>query len=353
MRLSKIKNLNFIFIIFFIFAFLVCNRTYANSTTAQQLGFPYSINFSDSEINFLKKLDPATLQKLIQVANLLLKNQNTAANTLANSITASSSKLTSNTNPNTPPTAPQSSYLPFTAKSPETQSFGSNGYTAADYNQAAQAAQAYQGQIGAPIDPRQVDLSKLPADTTNNCKPTLGVQGNIGNVSGKLKFDMTCLCIAFGGQKIKNEGTTRSGTCRSGDQHSCGRAIDISTNQYSDKAKNAMLIVNLIAMGYNIGSYQSGFTSYHADHQPISEDTRWKTWSGVAHTNYAGGNQRPYIEEVRDALLIIGKPANSSAEFRSKYGNFPKSEMMKLAAQAVNEKGNDMMKSCIKDTLTP
>jgi hypothetical protein len=108
-----------------------------------------------------------------------------------------------------------------------------------------------------------------------------------------------------------------------------------------------MLITTLIALGYNIGSYQSGFTSFHADHENAG---KWKTWSGVAHTNYAGANQRPYIEEVRDALILIGKPANSSAEFRYTYGNYAKVNMMQEAARVVNEKGNDAMKQCIKNT---
>jgi hypothetical protein len=231
----------------------------------------------------------------------------------------------------------------------QNESMDQNGYTRADYAAAASAANEYQSQIGPAIDPRQVDFSKLPPDANGTCSE-FGVVGNIGNVSAKLKFDMACICRAFGGKNIAHEGTTRNGTCRSGDQHSCGKAIDIKTNQYGDKAKNAMLVTVLIALGYNIGSYQAGFTSFHADHQ--SDDPKWKTWSGVAHTNYAGANQRPYIQEVRDALVMIGKLVNSSAEFRLKYGSYNRNLMRQDAARVVEEKGSDAMKQCIKNTMS-
>jgi hypothetical protein len=96
--------------------------------------------------------------------------------------------------------------------------------------------------------------------------------------------------------------------------------------------------------GYNIGSYHPGFGSFHADKE---NSNKWKTWSGVAHTNYQGGYARNYYQMIQDALNLIGTPAISAAQFRNTYGNPPITAMAQKARSYIQKNGNEALNKCI------
>jgi hypothetical protein len=175
------------------------------------------------------------------------------------------------------------------------------------------------------------DFGSGTADCSGN-----GIINKAANIAilDTVKFDTARLCTAFG-KKITVVDAVRS--CSGPSRHCFREAIDFEINGYGGREQQAMLIVSLIALGYNIGSYENNFP-LHADSEKSSY---WKTWSRWAHKN--GQAPLPYQQQVVDALNIIGMPARSAHEFRSKYGKPSKQSMMQKAQSAIKSSGNQKL----------
>jgi hypothetical protein len=334
-----------IFGLFIISIFFVFQEAYSQTaqTTPSNI-FPYEINFTESEIKLLKTLDPETLQKLVQVAKLIKeKNLEKASSTTA--IAGSTVQMFSDTySPQTPfynsdtgkyqslqPTSSGSSN-PFLGNSPTSNNNNnSNPYLSLQNNPYAGSPQSQYFNGGVQSNPNggydsslqtlnPADMKDLPklGSGGENCQSNFGVNGNMNGTTNRLRFDTNRLCVAFG-KRLKVVDAKRG--CGGPSRHCLGEAIDFDEKVFGDRKQQAIAIVAFISLGYNIGSYEKNFP-LHADHE---EASKWKTWSRWAHTN--GQAALPYADAVRDALSLIGMPANSAAEFRSKYGNPPKSTM--------------------------
>lgn len=175
------------------------------------------------------------------------------------------------------------------------------------------------------------DFGAGTADCSGN-----GIINKAANIAilDTVKFDTARLCTAFG-KKITIVDAVRN--CSGPSRHCFREAIDFEINGYGGREQQAMLIVSLIALGYNIGSYENNFP-LHADSEKSSY---WKTWSRWAHKN--GQAPLPYQQQVVDALNIIGMPARSASEFRSKYGKPSKQSMMQKAQSAIRTSGNQKL----------
>lgn len=179
------------------------------------------------------------------------------------------------------------------------------------------------------------DLPKLGAGG-ENCGG-IGAYGSLSPaVTARVKFDLNRICNAFG-KRIKIIDSKRS--CGGPSRHCFGEAVDYEVKTYGDRQQQALLVVAFIALGYNLGSYERGFP-LHADHE---EARYWKTWSRWAQIN--GRAALPYELAARDALSLIGLPANSANEFRAKYGHPPKQAVSQRALQYLQSVyGNDAAK---------
>jgi hypothetical protein len=301
-----------------------------STTSAQQVNFPYKINFTESELKLINSLDPLTKQKLLKVAELTYqKSTSVNAAPTTNTTATTYSNTYSTTTPYYNPSTGQYQSSP----APQTQQanpyLGNNPYQNSPYERYyAQNQQQYPNSPTGgydnnfqPLDTKNLgDLPKLGSGG-QNCTNNFGVDGSLNGTSPRVKFDTNRICVAFG-RRIKVVSAFRGGTCHSGSQHSCGTAVDYEVKTYGDRKQQALLVVAWIALGYNIGSYERGFP-LHADHE---NSGAWKTWSRWAHTN--GKAPLPYEDAVRDALSLIEMPANSASEFRSKYGYATKATMI-------------------------
>ncbi len=322
-------------VIFFLFIyFLFFSKTQA---AVNLLDFPFKIFFSDKEIQFLRKQDDTVILKLVRFANLIYKTPTSTVGT-----TTSSNKNQINTNS-------LSSLLNPTQK-PNSQNpnrppdhTGASGLNDGDPSSNPNFNPNNAPQNGPTVSPltrdTATDFSQLPPAPAGSC-PNFGVSGNMGNIISKIKFDTNCLCIAFGGQ-LKVVSGHRPGDPRN---HGQGLAIDIAENNFRDRTKDSMLVIALIALQYNIGSYHPGFGSFHADRE---NSGKWKTWSGVAGTDYGGIHSRNYYQMIQDALNLIGTPAVSSAQFRGTYGSPAQTQMAGKARDYIQANGNEALKKCL------
>ncbi len=308
-----------------------------------------TIQFGGQDILFLKSLSSTSIQKLV---NTVVFVKTKEAQNKANEAAASS---TASTTPVRPP-IPQipQSFLgqllsPYGGSSqPRPPAYsGASGLNDSDpsSNPSFRPSSAPQdGPARRPLTSSEMaNFSELPPAPAGSC-PNFGVNGNMNNIIPKIKFDTNCLCIAFGGQ-IKMVSGHRPGDPRN---HGQGLAIDIAENNYKDRQKDALFVVALIGLNYNIGSYHPGFGSFHADRE---NSGRWKTWSGVAHTNYSGSYARNYYQQVQDALNLIGMPAQSAAQFRSTYGNPSQASMSAKAKSYIESNGSDTLKKCLQGSV--
>lgn len=300
---------------------------------AQEINFPYKINFTESEIKLINTLDPLTKQKLLKIAELTYQksiNVNTAATTNTGATTYSNTYSTTTPYYNPSTGQYQSSPVPQTQQT--NPYLGNNPYQNSPFEKYyAQNQQQYPNSPTGgydnnfqPLDTKNLgDLPKLGSGG-QNCTNNYGVDGNLNGTSPRVKFDTNRICVAFG-RRIKVVSAKRDQPCSSGSQHGCGTAVDYEVKTYGDRKQQALLVVAWIALGYNIGSYERAFP-LHADHE---NSGAWKTWSRWAHTN--GKAPLPYEDAVKDALSLIEMPANSASEFRSKYGYATKATMVAKA----------------------
>ncbi len=181
-----------------------------------------------------------------------------------------------------------------------------------------------------------------PVNTDSNCEPfgVINKASNI-NIRPEVKYDLARICSAFGRKLVVVDAVranqTFSNPCQPPSRHLSAEAIDFEIDNYGTRQDQAMLLVALIGLGYNIGSYQKNFP-LHADR---GQCPHWQTWSKIARS--APSQYIPYQQQVVDALNIIGKPARSSGEFTSLYGKFPRSEMVKAAKKAIQKTGNQKL----------
>lgn len=179
------------------------------------------------------------------------------------------------------------------------------------------------------------NLPKLGVGGEDADCSNFGVSGNMNGTTAILRFDTARLCRMFG-RKIKVIDAKRS--CSNSSRHCLGEAMDYEIRAFGDRKTQALLVIALIGLGYNTASYTYNFP-LHSDHE---RSGKWKTWSGVTGTNYRGTNSRPYDIAIRDALHLIGKPANSASEFRSKYGNPTKNEMSERSLKYLKQFGGEL-----------
>jgi hypothetical protein len=357
MTFSKhiLSSFSLIFMVFIVF-----NTSYAevfnynnffhntNEKNIDSQSFPYKVNFTESETKKFDSLPLEIRKKILDYATQLYTNsvkqaqltESSASPTNKDSLKnqPQANSLAKLLSPFSKPNTAQSSQVPPPAHS------GASGLNDTD----PRSNPNYNPQY-APQDPpfsRQplgnndmVDFSKLPPAPPGSC-PNYGVRGNMNGIKAKIRLDTNCLCIALGGQLNVVSGY-RKGDPRN---HGQGLAIDIAENNFRNPQKDAMLVVALIALGYNIGSYHPGFGSFHADKE---NSNKWKTWSGVAHTNYQGGYARNYYQMIQDALNLIGTPAISAAQFRNTYGNPPITAMAQKARSYIQKNGNEALNKCI------
>lgn len=333
--------LRFFSIFLFVFNFSFAQSTDSSFSIRTDRGntitFPYKINFTDAELKLLKSLDGVTLQKLTELAKLVQSQKKQSLYSVPTTTTPifntqaipqilkQISPTNSSNSQNKPASYSGASGLNDTDP---------NSNPNFNPNNAPRDIQSL-----SPIDDSSVDFSKLPEGDNSRCG-NFGVRGNMNNINNKVKFDTSCLCLAFGGPITMVSGF-RNGDPRN---HGRGLAIDIKENNYGNREKDAMFVVMLIALRYNVGSYHPGFGSFHADRANVN---RWQTWSGVAHTNYQGGYARNYYQQIQDALKLIGKPAVSAAQLTA-IGR-PTTDQISAAATAVIEaKGSETMKKCLK-----
>lgn len=333
----------FVYTLFFfspLFIFAQTTGGYTiNLNNGRSVAFPYQIKFTQGEINILNSLSDSDLKKLVQIATQVFnQNKTTSANVNQNS----------QNNQSTTPSSPQTlKPIPLSntsiSKNKPADYSGASGLNDGDPNSNPNFNPNYAPRdtvSQTPLDNSSVDFSKLPEGDNSRCG-NFGVRGNMNNVINKVKFDTNCLCLAFGGPITMVSGF-RNGDPRN---HGKGLAIDIKENNYGNREKDAMFIVMLLALRYNIGSYHPGFGSFHADRASVN---RWQTWSGVAHTNYQGGYARNYYQQIQDALSLVGKPAVSAGQFTSSYGRPSTDEMSKAASAVIEAKGSETMKKCLK-----
>jgi len=281
---------------------------------AQEVNFPYKINFTASELKLLNTLDLESKKKLIQIAELVQKK---------NTQTVSNTQTTSNSANPYISTTTAASQNPYIANNPY-QNSPFEKYYAQNQQQYPNSPTGGYDNNFQPLDTKNLgELPKLGSGG-QNCTNNFGVDGSLNGTSPRVKFDTNRICVAFG-RRIKVVSAKRPQPCSSGSQHGCGTAVDYEVKTYGDRKQQALLVVAWIALGYNIGSYERAFP-LHADHE---NSGAWKTWSRWAHTN--GKASLPYEDAVKDALSLIEMPANSASEFRSKYGYVTKATMIAKA----------------------
>lgn len=335
---------------------------YGRFFNEDNFGLPYKVNFSDNEKTFLTKLDPTTLEKIRKIAEAVFTKNTSGTENGFNVPTKSESVPTTQVQSTQQTPANSLSRFLNSVIKPVSQSrpinippaySGLSGLTDSELvsNPNFNPANAPQDSPipYTPMNREDVaNFSKLPEAPSGNCT-NFGIKGDSNKIIDQVKVDTNCLCIAFGGQ-LKVVSGFRNGDPRN---HGKGLAIDIEENNYKNKQKDAMLITAFIALGYNVGSYHPNFGSFHVDRESSHKCGAttpyicWKTWSGVAHTDYSGSNSRNYYQMVQDSLNIIGKPAISSKQFRGTYGSPSKKEMMERAQAVILKSGNEALKKCM------
>jgi hypothetical protein len=332
------KVLTFLFTLFCFFPFLTFAISEITNKNGDTVTFPFDIPFSEEEIIALKKLKTEDLLKLVKVAEVLKSKNASSTETklslpdlqTSNTPTSQTPYFNSETGQyqNKPPTQKTSNQQPIQNQNPFLPQ--NNPYQDTPFQKYfADSQQAYGGSPTGGYDTSlqtlsREDMKDLPklGSGGENCQSNFGVNGNMSGTTARVRFDTNRLCVAFG-KRIKVIDAKRG--CGGPSRHCFGEAIDYEVKSYGDRKQQALLVVAFIALGYNIGSYEKGFP-IHSDHE---EAGKWKTWSRWAHTN--GQAPLPYEDAVRDALSLIGMPANSALEFRSKYGNPPKTLMIQKA----------------------
>jgi hypothetical protein len=189
-----------------------------------------------------------------------------------------------------------------------------------------------------PVNPKDYEgypaLGNSNADCGNN-----GLTKGGSGLQSKLLSDSAFLCKLFG-KKLSFADGKRSGPCGSpGARHNCGEALDFNVEYVGDKKRQALLVLGFMSLGYNVASYEGNFP-LHADFYNYQScggvrppnGSCWGSWSRWAHTN--GKAKLPYHPAIKDALILIGLPANSAQEFHSSYAGKGISSKSNIQAKA-------------------
>jgi hypothetical protein len=195
------------------------------------------------------------------------------------------------------------------------------------------------------------DLKNLPdlGEGNADCSNGFGVNrkgGNFNGVASAIKFDTTRICKALGERIAIISGQDSRGNAS---YHPVGLAIDIGhTSGVNSNKKEVLRVLSLISLGYNIGSYQPGWGSFHADIGKRDDlNSAWMTWS--KSSTYADKTQYPYHPSIRDALKIMGINANYAHEIR---GKFKRGEMMQKATNVIKNLNNGNLNNLLAKPQT-
>lgn len=333
-----------------------------------------TIKFSDKEIIFLKSLDEKTLTKIVKIAELVYpskKNANSQDNKEKELLEkcAQEKATTGNyLNPNCKNLDPdklkeavkylENSYLSNSGglKSSEQKAFGGpEGETPQSFVSDPRQLQSMQSQPGY-VSAAQSLQTGLTPQTFSKYDPTGNIQGCEGfgvvnkasniNLLPQVKIDLGKICVAMK-RKIVVVDAVRGGgratycsnPCQPPSRHNCSEAIDFETKSYGSRNDQAMLILALIALGFNIGSYQDNFP-LHADKGLCP---KWQTWSYIARQK---GTYLPYQQPVIDALSMMGF---SGVTGSANMPRLSRNEMMQRARSAIQRvAGDDFLKKLIE-----
>lgn len=299
----------FLFVFFFIPVFLYAQTvdsllnpgTSVQTASGTTITFPYKINFTQAELDFIKTLDDTTMQKLLRVAIMLSQNSGvTTTNSTQNSNQATNTNngqyYTSQTPYYNSQTGQYQSSQPvyssqYTNSNPyisnaygvggmsENPAYGgmTNGFTGQGTylsNFANGVNTGYQTSQLPPVDPN----FKIPEGISENCRVNYGISAggscpDVEHLTSTVKIAAMKACTLIG-KRIPSQSQYRSPMCNwrvggaSASSHMSGMALDINVNSLTTVERQTVFMTFKQYGFNNIGCYRAGSGNVHLDHRP-------------------------------------------------------------------------------------